>query len=268
MRKKICRFTMLILVIGIVLSACGDRSQSDTGQEYHEKGLIISGGEKGKDWAYENSRILLIMGDQITIRGIAEADLKIECTDASQLTISDLKQGENQMYILAYEDFTLNLMGNSELASIKGLESMTIRGTEKDAQLLLHDHVSGEILNIDQANVTAARFSANKDINLTGASVITAKRMSGQTKEPSIARIWAMGKITINLKPGGSLQVEDTKDILALSAEENLILGENNKILMPQNGEIIKDFLEGAAIYDLQDEDATDVLIRNTAEEK
>ena len=76
------------------------------------------------------------------------------------------------------------------------------------------------------------------------------------------------GKITINLKPGGSLQVEDTKDILALSAEENLILGENNKILMPQNGEIIKDFLEGAAIYDLQDEDATDVLIRNTAEEK
>lgn len=263
------KISLIVFLLIAIMSSCTDRSKSDQNSVESKSGITITGGEEGQDWTFENPKILQITGNNITISGTAEKDLKIECLDVSKLKIQSLKQNKHQIRILAYEDCTLDFIGRNEVLGVYGLKSMTIRGCDNDAQLLLYDHASGSNLDIHNARICAESFKADRDINITGKSIVIVKEMSNSSTESLVSRVWAHSNININMDPGGSLEVKDAKDIMPLSAEGRIILGKNNKIMIPQNGEIIndEDSLEGSVIYDAEGEDAEDVIIRNISEQ-
>ncbi|MCQ4635520.1 hypothetical protein NE619_02160 [Anaerovorax odorimutans] len=107
---KCFNIAVVICAVTIALSAYTHGLQSGTDQEPDNSGIKISGGSKKVDWQYESPKVLQITGDDITISGTVTKDLKIECMDASKLTIQDLKRGTHRLDVLAYEDITVDLL--------------------------------------------------------------------------------------------------------------------------------------------------------------
>ncbi|MCQ4635518.1 hypothetical protein NE619_02150 [Anaerovorax odorimutans] len=268
MKKKKIRgaFIWLCILIAMMIIATAVNLLGEK-----EDGIEVSGGTAGKDWAFANPGLLKVRSDDVTISGTADADLKIECEGASQLTIRNLKQKNHKLYIFSTDDFTVNVEGNNDLVWISGWESVTVRGQNRDAELTLSEKASGKNLSVENVKACAELFDAEKDINIMGNSAITVKKVSDEEDVAADVRVKAGRYININLSPGGSVTVETGDGLLPFLAEKKMTLGKNNEILTPENGVVEGENTPyGPNCYFVFDEDGdwgTDVVIKNTAKE-
>ncbi|MCQ4635519.1 hypothetical protein NE619_02155 [Anaerovorax odorimutans] len=128
---------------------------------------------------------------------------------------------------------------------------------------MLYNEASAKNLNINNARICAARFTASGNFELAGSAVVSVKKMDDADEKSLAARVQASGNININMETGGRLEIEAADGVLPLSARGRIILGEKNKILVPENGEILnaEDSLGDSIICDSQGNDAANVII-------
>ena len=244
-------------------------------------GIRVTGGIEGKDWVYDSAdKTLTINKNGMTVSGTATDNLVILCSLAvSTLTLDNLDHGKNVVEIVCGEneavkkDLTLTLKGTNKIDAITGTGDVTIKGT-KNSKLSLTAGVNAfQDLNIKDAVVTGGIFSADRDMNITGTSKVTAK----PTKElkPAldlglpVAMMTAGNNINIDLAPGGSVIAAGSKigdaEVLPMLAMGHINISENSRVIIPQNGKVstsdLFDILPVQIITDQSGNPALDVSI-------
>lgn len=244
-------------------------------------GIRVTGGVEGKDWVYNSAdKTLTINKNGMAVSGTATDNLVILCSLAvSALTLDNLDHGKNMVEIVCGEneavkkDLTLTLKGTNKIDAITGTGDVTIEGT-KNSKLSLTAGVNAfQDLNIKNAVVTGGIFSADRDINITGTSKVTAK----PTKElkPAldlglpVAMMTAGNNINIDLAPGGSVVAAGSKigdaEVLPMLAMGHINISKNSRVLIPQNGKVstseLFDILPVQIITDQSGNPALDVSI-------
>lgn len=246
-------------------------------------GIKVTGGIEGKDWTYDSKeKTLTISKDGMTVSGTATDNLIILCTLAvSSLTLDNLDHGKKIVEIISGEaesektDFNLTLKGSNKISAITGSGDVTITG-EKNSRLDLTAGLNAlNDLNIKNAVVTGGIFAADRDINITGTSQVTAKPTKELTPALElglpVSMMTAGRNINIDLAPGGSVAASGIKtayaDVLPMLAMGRINISDNSKVILPQNGKVgtsdVFDILPVQLIVDSSGNPASDVLIQH-----
>lgn len=217
-------------------------------------GIRVTGGVEGKDWVYNSAdKTLTINKNGMTVSGTATDNLVILCSLAiSALTLENLDHGTSLVEIVCGEnesekkDLSLTLKGKNTIDAITGTGDVTIEGTKNSSLNLTAGVNSFQDLNIKNAVVTGGIFSADRDMNITGTSKVTAK----PTKElrPAldmglpVAMMTAGNNINIDLAPGGSVIATGSKigdaEVLPMLAMGNINISKNSRVIIPENGKV------------------------------
>lgn len=244
-------------------------------------GVKVSGGVEGKDWVYDSKeQTLTISKDGMTVSGTATDNLIILCTLAvSALTLDNLDHGKHEVQIISGQneeektDLTLTLKGKNEIDAVVGAGDVTVVGTKNSRLDLTAGMTAFNDLNFRNATVTGGIFAADRDINITGTSRVTAR----PTKELApalelglpVAMMTSGRDINIDLAPGGSVNASGMKtaeaDVLPMLAMGHINISKNSSIVLPKNGKVttsdLFDILPVQIITDGSGRPASDVAI-------
>lgn len=267
MRKKyiFTGFGLLIVILAIAIIFNIDQNAGQGSKE--NETIQISGGEEGTAWSITNSKVLRIAENGMTVGGNLGELIQIECEpEVSDLTIKDLET-EGEFSILAYGEIKINCIGESKVSVILGFDTVTIDGSENKTSCIQLTQLSGESVNIESASLDGEFIFADKNINITGKSKIRLKKRSKSKPSFLHARLQSWHTIQVDLDRGGSVNISGTESILPILAEQEMVLGEDNLVIVPQNGIIRgEDTPYGSNsyfVFDSQEGLATDVVIRN-----
>lgn len=244
-------------------------------------GIKVSGGVEGKDWVYDSKeQTLTISKDGMTVSGTATDNLIILCTlAASTLTLDNLDHGKHEVQIVSGQneedktDLTLILKGTNKVSAVVGSGDVTVIGKKNSRLDLTAGMTAFNDLNFRNATVTGGIFAADRDINITGTSRVTAR----PTKELApalemglpVAMMTAGRDINIDLAPGGSVTASGMKtaeaDVLPMLAMGHINISKNSRLVLPKNGKVttsdLFDILPVQIITDGSGKPASDVQI-------
>lgn len=232
----ICLLLFLLLINGMLLSACDSRSEDRTAEALIQKGIRLSGGTE-EAWKYDaEENCLTILKNGITLSGALESDV-----DVSELTIRNLDQGSSHLTLKAVivgNPFTLNVIGKNNLSSILALEDLQITG-EAEADLSVTEGIkSAENTTLDSIVLNSRGISADYDLNVQGKSIIKVNVTGEEYTDLIRSEAKAGHNLNLDLTEGGRFTVKTEDAESCFFAGNAINLGKANRLVFPQNGVI------------------------------
>lgn len=241
-KLKIIIFCITLFVCMCLMSACLQKEESPE----TVYGIEILGDIEGEGWETvkrNDMGYIYILSNDIVLKGEATTDVRIVCREAvTKLAIEGLNQGKHSVVISATtaEDtsnqLSVSVCGENNLRAFELLKSAAIIGDGDEAKLSLTGGVtSTKALAIKNLELDGAFLKAGEKIDVTGKSNIVIDSKSDTDIEFSVKA----EAINLSLTTGGKFTIKRESMVsIPLVAEKKLELGENNQIILPENGEI------------------------------
>ncbi len=250
MKKNVFKFLLVIafvIILGLVISlvtgskigAGIEEIKSNKAEDsiciINDKGKVVKQADADDIFIYVNK-------NNQAITGTATGDISVYLSDdVENVVIEDLDQGNYKIDITTSEKKTAEVVfkGENKINSLFGYNDMKLYGASgKDILIASEEIGSPEELKITSGIIKTGVLYGYEGMTITGAPQIYLETSFGS----EFAELNVMKKLIIDFEEGGILQItKDSSSDMPAYIEE-MELGDNTKITIPENGYLKLDY--------------------------